>query len=62
MNTPAGWKIDDVAYDAGFPFGNTGTLSDTLKMAIAVNHSSNRQVTYLPRLPRIVPERKSPMT
>jgi hypothetical protein len=29
-----GWKIDDVAYDANFAFGNTGTLSDMLKMTL----------------------------
>jgi hypothetical protein len=31
-NTPAGWKVDDVAYDAGFAFGNTGRLSSMLAM------------------------------
>ena len=35
VNTPAGWKVDDIAYNAGFQFGNTGLLTDTLKMAIA---------------------------
>ena len=35
VNTPSGWKVDDIAYNAGFQFGNTGTLSDTLRMAIA---------------------------
>jgi hypothetical protein len=34
-NTPSGWKVDDVIYDAGFAFGNTGRLSDTLTMVIA---------------------------
>ncbi len=29
-----GWKIDDIAYDANFAFGNTGTLSDMLKMTV----------------------------
>jgi hypothetical protein len=29
-----GWKIDDVAYDANFAFGNTGTLSDMLRMTV----------------------------
>jgi hypothetical protein len=29
-----GWKVDDIAYDANFAFGNTGTLSDMLQMAI----------------------------
>jgi hypothetical protein len=28
-----GWKVDDIAYDANFAFGNTGTLSEILKMA-----------------------------
>jgi len=35
VNTPSGWKVDDIAYKAGFQFGNTGLLSDTLKLAIA---------------------------
>jgi hypothetical protein len=30
-----GWKVDDVVYDAGFQFGNTGKLSDMLQMVIA---------------------------
>jgi hypothetical protein len=28
-----GWKVEDVAYDANLPSGNTGTLSQMLKMA-----------------------------
>ena len=28
-----GWKVDDLAYDANFAFGNTGTLSEMLRMA-----------------------------
>lgn len=35
--TPQGWKVDDVLYDAGFAFGNTGRLSDMLGMVIASN-------------------------
>jgi hypothetical protein len=35
VNTPAGWKVDDIAYKAGFQFGNSGLLSDTLKFTIA---------------------------
>jgi len=35
VNTPSGWKVDDIAYRAGFQFGNTGLLSDTLKITIA---------------------------
>jgi hypothetical protein len=30
-NTPQGWRVDDIAYGGGFPDGNTGKLSDTLK-------------------------------
>jgi hypothetical protein len=37
VNTPQGWKVDDVVYDAGFAFGNTGKLSDMLAMVIATN-------------------------
>jgi hypothetical protein len=36
-NTPLGWKVDDVIYDAGFAFGNTGRLSSMLQMVIAAN-------------------------
>ena len=36
-HTPQGWKVDDVVYDAGFPFGNTGRLSEMLQMVIAAN-------------------------
>ena len=36
-HTPQGWKVDDVIYDAGFPFGNTGRLSDMLQMVLAAN-------------------------
>jgi hypothetical protein len=35
--TPQGWKVDDVIYDAGFAFGNTGRLSEMLGMVIASN-------------------------
>jgi hypothetical protein len=37
VNTPQGWKVDDVTYDAGFAFGNTGRLSDMLAMVVAAN-------------------------
>ena len=37
VNTPQGWKVDDVIYDAGFAFGNTGRLSSMLQMVIAAN-------------------------
>ena len=30
-----GWKVDDIAYDANFAFGNTGTLSKMLKMVLS---------------------------
>jgi hypothetical protein len=36
-NTPQGWKVDDVIYDAGFAFGNTGRLSGMLQMVVAAN-------------------------
>ena len=35
VNTPSGWKIDDIAYKAGFAFGNQGELSETLRVVIA---------------------------
>jgi hypothetical protein len=37
VHTPAGWKVDDVIYDAGYAFGNTGRLTDMLKMVVASN-------------------------
>jgi hypothetical protein len=33
--TPQGWKVDDVIYDTGFAFGNTGRLSSMLAMVVA---------------------------
>jgi hypothetical protein len=36
-NGPQGWKVDDVIYDAGFAFGNTGRLSAMLRMVVASN-------------------------
>ena len=36
-NGPQGWKVDDVIYDAGFAFGNTGRLSAMLRMVVAAN-------------------------
>ena len=30
-----GWKVDDIAYDANFAFGNTGALSEMLKMVLS---------------------------
>ena len=35
VNTPQGWRVDDVVYDAGFAFGNTGRLSEMLEMVMA---------------------------
>jgi hypothetical protein len=34
VNTPQGWRLDDIAYGAGFQFGNTGTLTQTLKTVL----------------------------
>jgi hypothetical protein len=31
VDTPQGWRLDDIAYGGRFQFGNTGRLSDTLK-------------------------------
>jgi hypothetical protein len=36
-HTPQGWKVDDIVYDAGFAFGNTGRLTGMLQMVIAAN-------------------------
>ena len=35
VNTPSGWKVDDIAYKAGFAFGNDGLLSQTLHMVVS---------------------------
>jgi hypothetical protein len=37
VNLPAGWKVDDVVYDANFAFGNTGKLSEMLEMVKSQN-------------------------
>jgi hypothetical protein len=37
VSTPAGWRVDDVLYDANFAFGNTGKLSDMLQMVVSQN-------------------------
>lgn len=34
VNTPQGWRVDDVVYGGGFQFGNTGRLTDTLKTVL----------------------------
>ncbi|HKD49077.1 MAG TPA: hypothetical protein VKB67_15425 [Rhizomicrobium sp.] len=31
LNSPQGWRVDDIVYGGGFQFGNTGRLSDTLR-------------------------------
>ncbi len=33
-NTAGGWRVDDIVYGANFQFGNTGTLTDTLKTVL----------------------------
>ncbi len=35
VETPSGWRVDDIAYGASWEFGNKGRLSDTVKGAIA---------------------------
>jgi hypothetical protein len=35
--TAAGWKVDDVVYDIALPDGNTGRLTEMLRMVIASN-------------------------
>jgi len=34
VNEGGGWKVDDVDYRGGFPYGNTGLLSQALTMVI----------------------------
>jgi hypothetical protein len=34
VNTPQGWRVDDVVYGGGFQFGNTGKLTDTLRTVL----------------------------
>ncbi len=34
-NTSQGWRVNDIAYGGGFRFGNTGTLTDTLKLVLS---------------------------
>ena len=34
VNTPAGWRVDDIAYGGSWAFGNKGTLSELLKQTI----------------------------
>lgn len=35
VNTPQGWRVDDIAYGGGFQFGNTGKLTDTLRTVLS---------------------------
>jgi hypothetical protein len=35
VKASGGWKVDDIAYKGAFAFGNSGTLSQTLKMVIS---------------------------
>jgi hypothetical protein len=35
VNTPSGWRIDDIAYGGNWAFGNKGRLSELLKQAIS---------------------------
>jgi hypothetical protein len=34
VNTPGGWRVDDIAYGAPWAFGNKGRLTDTLRQVI----------------------------
>ena len=35
IKTGGAWKVDDIAYKGAFAFGNSGLLSQTLKMVIS---------------------------
>jgi hypothetical protein len=35
VQTPSGWRVDDIGYGGTWDFGNKGRLSETLKFAIA---------------------------
>jgi hypothetical protein len=34
VQTPSGWRVDDIGYGGSWDFGNKGRMSDTLKSAI----------------------------
>jgi hypothetical protein len=34
VNTPAGWRVDDIGYGGTWDFGNKGGMRDTLKVVI----------------------------
>lgn len=36
VNTPTGWRVDDIAYGGNWAFGNKGKLSDLLKQTLAL--------------------------
>ena len=36
VNTPAGWRVDDIAYGGSWAFGNKGKLSDLLRQALSL--------------------------
>ena len=36
VNTPAGWRVDDIAYGGSWAFGNKGKLSDLLKQTLTL--------------------------
>ena len=36
VDTPAGWRIDDIAYGGNWAFGNKGKLRDLLKQTLAL--------------------------
>ena len=35
VNTPQGWRVDDIVYGGGWAFGNKGKLTDTLRQTIS---------------------------
>ena len=39
VNTPAGWRVDDIAYSTNGGFGNRGAMTDTLRDAIRDGNS-----------------------
>jgi hypothetical protein len=41
VNTPSGWKLDDIAFGGNWDFGNKGHMSDALKMVLATGGGGN---------------------
>jgi hypothetical protein len=35
VNTPSGWRVDDIAYGGSWAFGNKGRLSELLKQTLS---------------------------